>query len=77
MSSGFVILLKLVSFPLPCACTAGDLGSIPGVGKIPGGGQGKPVQYSCLENPHGQRFLASYSPWGCKESDSPFLLFQK
>ena len=28
-----------------------------------------PLQYSCLENPHGQRRLAGYSPWGCKESD--------
>ena len=26
--------------------------------------------YSCLENPHGQRNLAGYSPWGCKESDT-------
>ena len=28
-----------------------------------------PLQYSCLENPHGQGSLAGYSPWGCKESD--------
>ena len=27
-----------------------------------------PLQYSCLENPHGQRCLAGYSPWGYKES---------
>ena len=27
------------------------------------------LQYSCLENPHGQRSLAGYSPWGHKESD--------
>ena len=33
-----------------------------------GGGHGNPLQYSCLENPHGQRSLAGYSPWGCKES---------
>ena len=26
-------------------------------------------KYSCLENPHGQRSLVGYSPWGCKESD--------
>ena len=30
---------------------AGDLGSIPGLGRSPGGGHGKPLQYSCLENP--------------------------
>ena len=33
----------------------GDLGLIPGLGKSPGGGPGNPHQYSCLENPHGQR----------------------
>ena len=33
------------------------------------GGHGNPLQYSCLENPHGQRSLAGYSSWGCKESD--------
>jgi len=36
----------------------GDLGSIPGLGRSPGGGHGNPLQYSCLENPHGQRSLA-------------------
>ena len=33
------------------ACTARDLGSIPGLGRSPGGGNGYPFQYSCLENP--------------------------
>ena len=33
------------------ACDAGDLGSVPGLGKSPGGGNGNPLQYSCLENP--------------------------
>ena len=32
-------------------CNAGDLGSIPGLGRSPGGGHGNPLQYSCLENP--------------------------
>ena len=45
---------------------AGDLGSIPGLGRSPGGGNGNPLQYSCLENPHGQRSLAGYSPQGRK-----------
>ena len=36
---------------------------------IPGGGHGDPLQYSCLENPHEQRSLAGYSPWGRKELD--------
>ena len=39
-----------------------DVGSIPGLGRSPGGGHGSPLQYSCLENPHGQRSLAGYSP---------------
>ena len=30
---------------------AGDIGSIPGLGRHPGGGHGNPLQYSCLENP--------------------------
>ena len=34
-----------------------------------GGGHGNPLQYSCLENPHGQRSLAGCSPWGRKELD--------
>ena len=33
------------------ACNAGDPGSIPGLGRSPGGGNGNPLQYSCLENP--------------------------
>ena len=32
------------------ACNAGDLGSVPVLGKSPGGGNGNPLQYSCLEN---------------------------
>ena len=52
------------------ACNAGDLGSIPGLGRSAAGGHGNPLQYSFLENPHGQRSLAGHSPWGCKESDT-------
>jgi len=40
----------------------GDLGSIPGLGRSPGGGHVSPFQYFFLENPHGQRSLAVYSP---------------
>ena len=46
-----------------------DKDSIPGSGRSPGGENGNPLQESCLENPHAQRSLAGYSPWGCKESD--------
>ena len=47
-------------------CNVGDLGSTPGLGRSPGGGHGNPLQYSCLENPRGQRSLAGYSPWSLK-----------
>ena len=50
-------------------CNVGDVGSIPGLGRSPGGGYGNPLQYSCLENPHGQRSLVGYSPRGRKELD--------
>ena len=52
------------------ACNAGNLGSIPGLGRSPGGGHGYSLQYSCLENPHGQRSLVGYTPWGHKDSDT-------
>ena len=52
------------------ACNVGDPGLIPGSGRSPGEGTGNLLQYSCLENPHGQKSLVGYSPWGRKESDS-------
>ena len=52
------------------ACSMGDLGLVPGLGRSPGGEYGNPLQNSCLENPHRQRSLAGYSPWGCKELDT-------
>ena len=48
------------------ACNVGDLGLIPESGRSPGGGHGNPLQYSGLENPHGQRNLAGYSPEDAK-----------
>ena len=44
------------------ACNAGDLGLIPGLGRSPGEQHCNPLQYSCLENPHGQRRLVGCSP---------------
>ena len=52
------------------ACNVGDLGSVPGLGRSPGEGNGNPLHYSHLENPHGWRILVGYSPWGLKESDT-------
>ena len=52
------------------ACTARDLGSIPGWGRSPGEGNGYPLQCSCLENPMDRRaWWATYRPGGHKESD--------
>ena len=63
--------MALVVKSLPA--DAGDIrnmGSIPELGRSPGGGHDNPLQYSCLENPHGQRSLAGYSPQGRKELDT-------
>ena len=51
------------------ACKPGDardVGLIPGLGRLPGGGNGNRLQYSFQENPHGQRSLGGYSLWGLK-----------
>ena len=45
------------------ACNMGDQGAIPGLERPSGGRHGNPLQYSCLENPHGQRSLAGYGSW--------------
>ena len=41
-------------------CNAENLGSIPGLGRYPGEGNGYPLQYSYMENPHGRRSLMGY-----------------
>ena len=53
------------------ASNAGDLSAIPVRPRVnpTGEGNGNQLQYSCLENPHGQRSLVGYSPGGLKESD--------
>ena len=50
-------------------CNAGDAGSIPGLGRSPGEGNGNSLHYSCLRNPTEKRCLAGYNPWGPRESD--------
>ena len=52
------------------ACSAGDTGdtdSIPGLGRLPGGGNGNPLLYFLPEESHGQKSLAGYSPKDHKE----------
>ena len=46
-----IFLLVNHSVSKESACSAGDLGSIPGLERSPGEGNGNPLQYSCLENP--------------------------
>ena len=46
------------------ACNARDPGLIPGLESSPGGGRGNPLQYSWLENPHGQRSLVGLQSMG-------------
>ena len=57
----------LVVKNLQCSRTV-DLGSIPGSGRSPGGGHGKPTPVFLPGESHGQRSLAGCSPWGHKES---------
>ena len=52
------------------ACNAGDLILIPGSERFPGERNGYPLQYSCLENPRGQRSLVGHSPCGHRELDT-------
>ena len=48
------------------ACSVGDLGSTPRLGRSPGGGNGNPLQYSCLENSMNRGTWLGYGPWGHK-----------
>ena len=65
-----IMFLRFISVPFMCissdgkesACNAGDLGSIPGLGRSFGEGNGNPLQYSCLENPWTKE--PGGSPWG-------------
>ena len=42
---------ELPPYSKESACNVGEVGSIPGLGRSPGEGNGNPLQYSCLENP--------------------------
>ena len=52
------------------ACNAGDPGSIPGSGRLPGEGNGNPLQVLLPGISHGLRSLVGYSTCGRKESDT-------
>ena len=48
--------------------SACNVGAIPGSGRSPGERNGNPLQYSCLENLHGQRSLMGYTVHGVTKS---------
>ena len=59
----YVCLYIYIGFPggsdsKESACSVADLGSIPGLGRSPGGGHNNPLQCSCLENPMDRRAWA-------------------
>ena len=55
----------MLGFPGQCS---GDVGSIPGSERSPGGGHGNPIFLP--RESHGQKSLAGYNPQGCKELDT-------
>ena len=67
LPSGHPDLGSVVKNPLANAGDVGDAGSTSGFRRSPGGGNGNPLQYSCLENP---RSLAGNRPQCRKESDT-------
>ena len=71
-TTGFPSSVVVKNLPANAGDTE-DEGSIPGLGRYPGEGNGNPLQYSCLET-HGQRSLAGHSPWSRKESNMIELL---
>ena len=62
-------MLDLVVKNLPANAEMYEMWFNPWVAKNPGGGHGSPLQYSCLENTHGQRSQVGCSQWGRKEID--------
>ena len=68
--------MVLVVKNLPAnAGDTGDMGSIPGSRRSPGGVHGNTLQCSCLDNPMDEE-PGAYSPWGLKESDTTEAAWQ-
>ena len=75
---GVVVIAVTVGFPggsagKESACSAGDLGSIPGLKRSTGEGKGYPLQYSGQYSPE---FHGPYSPWGRKDTTEWLSLWQ-
>ena len=62
LSNGFPSWLRMVKNLPANVGDTGDRSLISGLGRFPGGGGNDPLQYPCLENSHGPRSLAGYSP---------------
>ena len=73
LQSRVPVLVPSVSVVKNLPANAGDVDSMPGLGRFPGEGNGNPLHYSCLGNSK-QRSLVGYSPWGRKESDMTYRL---
>ena len=58
-------------------CNAGDQSSITGSAKLPGEKNGKPLEYSCLENPMDRLPKETGGPWGRKELNTTYQLNNK
>ena len=63
-------MVLVVKNPLANAGDARDTGSIPGSGRYPGGGNGNPLQYSCLEIPMGRGARQATVHGATEESDT-------
>ena len=64
------LVAQMVSDGKESTYNEGERGLIPGLGISSGEGHGNPLQYTCLENPHGQRSLAGCIPWDRKDSNT-------
>ena len=57
-------MVLVVKNPLANAGDLRDVGSIPGSGRVPGGGLGNPLHHTCLENTGGERSVVGYQSIG-------------
>ena len=73
LSSGYTLLVgkerNFLAFPVNLPASAGDRGSIPGLGRSPGGENGNPLQYSCLDNPMDRGAWWHTAHWVTKKLD--------
>ena len=75
MDSSFLLIFESYSsVGKESAYNSGDLGSIPGLGRSPGGGNGNPLPYSCLKNPMDRGAWWARVHRVTKESDTIYKL---